>query len=1308
MSSQHRLSRLTYLAMASLMPALAQDVYDCGNLNQRACGVLDFEYANMVAGDNRACEHGLKKVDGVCRDDNRNTYGVRNNFTWAGWALENQTSQLGKDLPINFVTWPTAHNAYSNTRQGFESFLYTNQVLSITDQLNAGARAIELDPKYYLMTGLPIGIPVSQLAVRLCHASSVALCALPGYANRLFGMALQEVATWLDANPGQVVYIKLDNKSLGGAMAQLELEVERYLGHRVFRDNFPNPSRWPTLQEIRNAKKSVIIVRHNSGDTPNGNWIFNGVGRFQKSNHPKNQDFERCIADDGRNQFDRGKNVPLTWWDSAEGRALTNFGDAFTGHFTESNVRQAAECGVSQIGLDFIHALNSTLNISPFFGPDRRFEAMIWSWEENDWGVAGPASMNARGRWSSLNPANALPVACARKREYGNTLQERDWRITAAEIPWNADLANARCQAEFGGEFEFASPRNGPQNKELRTLAAGRRVWLSHSNVRVPDLTFNTTSMNFRMNPGGNAPARQFVRIGAAPDTKLSARLSAALPVAFDLPANALLNGVYEMPVDITAPASNLASGVYNTNIVFSLNGVDQYTLPVSLVVRALPSISVTATPSTALRGSNVSVLVKLNEAMNPTGEFKLYRVADASGNPVPLETAAVGQIRSTSRDSGEGTVTVNNLPLGTHLYVAGYFGDQSNLGAETGRFPITITERIVPTPTSLSFRFTPGDTLTSQTVALSGLGSNPAATPACDWLKTDLSASNLRVVMADPIRNLAAGTYNCTVTVRDALTSQGFGQLEIPVQLAVLTTFNLQPVRPIELWGSTVASSGASITTANGSVVDFSATPLQPWLRVELIESNRTPGQIRIYADGNNLPVGTYRGAVRISSSLAADANFEVIFNRVNTSTITTLPAGRTVLVDGVSFRTPTNFVWQPNTQHTVSFPESIEDGVRYRGRNWSVNGAVTAGNTVTFTASRDGQALVANLDLDYRLTASVANNQGGAISLSPTSPDGFYPSGANVDVRALAIQGWLFDRWLGSATGTDPSTRVVMSEPRSVVASFRENRTVFVTFNSNVPGTAIVVDGAAVHNLPVVLSMTPGRAYTVTAREPLVSSLDTRWPFASWSNGGSQTQTIVAPESPTGFTAYFQTEFLIRLQASPANAGTVSGGGWRTAGSPVSIGASALPGFNFAGFTGDLVSPASSATFVVTGPRNIVANFTPAGLPQLTLAPGGARTDGVAADERIVPLTLTNKGLGLSTAARITGISGIRVSGGTGTVSVMTPMPVAFGDLAPGASATRNISFQWPASAQRVQFSVTYVDSSGLTGFMTLNLFR
>lgn len=816
-----------WLPILLLLPLAltAQRTYDCGNLNQRSCKSNDWEYINMQLGRSRGCEPDLKNVDGYCRNENRNTTLIRNPF-WAGWANENQLLSIGQDTPINFITWPAAHNSYSNSRQGFNSILYTNHVLSITDQLNFGFRHLELDPKYFNQFAfipypplfLPIPTPLGEAAIRLCHGSDVAMCNGTGYGNRLFGFALKEIADWVDANPGQVLYLKIDNIDLDSHMQEMFTEVETVLGNRLY--PLPaNMTRWPTLREVRNAGKSILVAYHNrSTTTATSRYVYNAAGLMQADNHPKDQNFTTCVAYDGLNPTERSVAKPLSWWDTAEGRAITNDGNSATGLYWQNTVEQATNCGVSTIGLDFINALDSDYNISKSDDADLRINRMIWSWAENDYGQRGPAFQDpTAGRWVSNAPTLALPIACA----YRGGLQDRQWRITSAAITWSKPLGDAQCRAEFGQNYEFAFPTNGWQNQKLREAASGRKIWLGYTLGPVDTISLSTNSHVFRMSPGGALPAALQVRVAAAPGTLLEGKLTGNIPFSFSIPANALASGDFTFPITVT---SSLPSGIYDGTLDLSYRvPYSQNSKPISirlqLVVRATPTLSATPGATTIRQGLPITLTALLNNAFSPTGTIKFYRMPGE-------ETVAAANVANSGVKP-----EITTLPLGTNTYIASYSGDKNNLAAESEPFTVTVTPRLVPTPAVLTIN---GLDTNVRTIQVANLGTNPQVTASCNWLKAGFDGSSVSVRVQGEALNYGVGSYSCLLYIRDSQP----GQTTVPVVLNVQTTMSATPA----------AVTGSTLVTINaGSSIRVEATSNHPGVVVDFPNGNATPATLRI-----------------------------------------------------------------------------------------------------------------------------------------------------------------------------------------------------------------------------------------------------------------------------------------------------------------------------------------------------------------------------------------------------------------------------------------------------------------------------
>ena len=109
---------------------------------------------------------------------------------------------------------------------------------------------------------------------------------------------------------------------------------------------------------------------------------------------------------------------------------------------------------------------------------------------------------------------------------------------------------------------------------------------------------------------------------------------------------------------------------------------------------------------------------------------------------------------------------------------------------------------------------------------------------------------------------------------------------------------------------------------------------------------------------------------------------------------------------------------------------------------------------------------------------------------------------------------------------------------------------------------------------------------------------------------------------------------------------------------------------------------------------------------LPNVYVSAGN-RSDGPSPGTRLVPFNLSNTGPVSAEKAQIDSITGIAVlSRGSGTVSLLTVLPVAVGTIAPGKTAGANLLFVWPPEADRVRLVVaysanggTYKGSTGLT---------
>jgi uncharacterized repeat protein (TIGR02543 family) len=112
------------------------------------------------------------------------------------------------------------------------------------------------------------------------------------------------------------------------------------------------------------------------------------------------------------------------------------------------------------------------------------------------------------------------------------------------------------------------------------------------------------------------------------------------------------------------------------------------------------------------------------------------------------------------------------------------------------------------------------------------------------------------------------------------------------------------------------------------------------------------------------------------------------------------------------------------------------------------------------------------------YNLTTNVSPTAGGSVSPS----GGSYDAGVTVTITATANSGYAFDYWSGSASGTNPTTTVVMDNHKSVTAHFVPVVQTYVLTTSVSPsgaGSVSPPDGEFDAGTEVSLSATANSGY-------------------------------------------------------------------------------------------------------------------------------------------------------------------------------------------------------------------------------------
>jgi hypothetical protein len=119
----------------------------------------------------------------------------------------------------------------------------------------------------------------------------------------------------------------------------------------------------------------------------------------------------------------------------------------------------------------------------------------------------------------------------------------------------------------------------------------------------------------------------------------------------------------------------------------------------------------------------------------------------------------------------------------------------------------------------------------------------------------------------------------------------------------------------------------------------------------------------------------------------------------------------------------------------HTLDLAASQTFGnnnVHYQFTGWDDGGSATA-RTI---AAGSAPVFTASFSTKYLLTTGAAG--AGRVTVSPSSPDGFYEAGARVQVTAVPNSGSALLYWQGDIAGGTLQQLVTMDDQRDVTAYF------------------------------------------------------------------------------------------------------------------------------------------------------------------------------------------------------------------------------------------------------------------------------
>ena len=317
----------------------------------------------------------------------------------------------------------------------------------------------------------------------------------------------------------------------------------------------------------------------------------------------------------------------------------------------------------------------------------------------------------------------------------------------------------------------------------------------------------------------------------------------------------------------------------------------------------------------------------------------------------------------------------------------------------------------------------------------------------------------------------------------------------------------------------------------------------------------------------------------------------------------------------------------------------------------NWSINGVVVSKSSSYQFTMAGNVTLTANFAAipSGKFAVTLASNPlpGGT-----TDGEGSYNAGTMVTVSALPNPGYIFSNWTenGAIVSLSPNYKFTLVASRKLVASFKiipASQFAVVLSASPPEGGTTSGSGAYSSGASVTVTAAPNPGYT----------------FVNWTVGGIAVSTSAAYTFTLSANKSLVANFLINqfsLNVTAVNGKVTKNpdGVNYAAGSTVQLTATANAGYKFSSWSGDAGGSLNPLTVVMTGNKNITANFIANTDQQPLFSSMFGAFGGTAGITNMGINTVINNGA-IGTTAVSTKITGFD-DGLTGDVYTETPLNV------------------------------------------------
>ncbi|PIW18036.1 hypothetical protein COW36_06435 [bacterium (Candidatus Blackallbacteria) CG17_big_fil_post_rev_8_21_14_2_50_48_46] len=381
---------------------------------------LDAQPANQDTPDNLA--QALAQVKALSAQPELETVSV-NAAEAPSCGLACQTElALAQHLPLNQQQWLGAHNAYNSKG------IFKNQSWNISQQLDAGVRIVELDLHRRLFSS----------KVRVCHGAGAYDCLLNPFGARDYQQILNEVKSWSDQHPDQLLVLELENHVKNQkSVEEPILNTFQGLLYRAAE----RKAGWQheTPAQIVARGKRVIVADF-------GELRFEGQLIWDQnelsSNTPTKGFSADCSVD--------GKPMETEAWGFYDDKTFKK-----ANPLTVASIPQFLRCDARYLKID---------RLTPELLNARHF-----SWESALPEQACAQVSTGSGRWQAQRCEHSQPFVCKTPAGWKHSTHAGTWKEGAAV-----------CTQEFGESAAFEPPRTYFQNQQvLAVLTAGEAFWIN-------------------------------------------------------------------------------------------------------------------------------------------------------------------------------------------------------------------------------------------------------------------------------------------------------------------------------------------------------------------------------------------------------------------------------------------------------------------------------------------------------------------------------------------------------------------------------------------------------------------------------------------------------------------------------------------------------------------------------------------------------------------------------------------------------------------------------------------------------------